>query len=184
MDNQQETLLELGWTAGLIDGEGTIGISARNRLEASSGYTLKPHVQVTNTDPAVIARYVRWLESRQIPFHVSTRVARGRRLQAVTVTTAGLKRVQRLLPVVAEHLTGRKRDQAALVLEFVESRLADWHAAPFTPRQLEIVGALGAGRTKGRRQILRDYTRSSRSSKYPRDEDIVRAERETSGVAC
>ncbi|MGD9590803.1 MAG: LAGLIDADG family homing endonuclease [Pyrinomonadaceae bacterium] len=177
MDNQQETALELGWIAGLIDGEGTIGISIRSRRTENTGWTTKPHVQLSNTDMEIVDRYTGWLSKNGVPFHISSYPAKGRRQAHKTVVTAGLKRVARLLPLVLPYLTGNKKRAGVLVNEFVTSRLSDWHAAPFTERQLGIVKELQSLHAKGRAQILRDYTRSSRSSKYPsyRDEDIVQA---------
>ena len=63
MGNQQGTLavtdFEIGWLAGIVDGEGTVAFSVYPRQEG--GKTLqevrvKPQVIITNTDKALIER--------------------------------------------------------------------------------------------------------------------------------
>lgn len=168
MGNQQVTTLELGWLIGAIDGEGCVGITKRNRTNTRNGFTLKPHVQVANCDRSFIERYCAGLHGLGVPFHVSfTQNKNPKRRDNWTVITAGLKRVAKLLPFITELLCDEKREKARLVLEYCESRLNDWHAAPFTRRQLEIVDRLYALNTRGREsRLLRDYTPEGRSSKY------------------
>jgi hypothetical protein len=177
MDNQQATAFDLGWLVGAIDGEGAIGITRRNRSNARMGFTLKPHVQLANTDRSFIERYCRILSDLGIPFHISFSQGKGRRRDSWQVTVAGLKRVIRLLPLIAEHLCDDKREKALLVQEFCESRLSNWHAAPFTKREIEIYEKVAGLNVKGTRALsLRDYTPSSRSSKFRftrATEDIV-----------
>jgi hypothetical protein len=166
LDNQQATL-DLGWLAGAIDGEGCVGITRRNRV-ARLGFTLKPHLQIANTDKAFIDRCAGILTTLKIPFHISSYDGKGRRKQAWQITVAGLKRVAKALPLLVPHLTGVKAEKAKLVLEWVDSRLADWHAAPFTSRQLKIYEQLRQMNERGiKGRSLTDYTRSARSSKFP-----------------
>ena len=169
MDNQQVTPLELGWLVGAIDGEGALGITKRNRKHATLGFTLKPHVQLCNCDKSFIDRYTSILDKLSVPYHITFYKSKGRRREHWTVTTAGLKRVSKILPSITELLCDEKREKAILMQEYIDSRLADWHAAPFTERQLEIVEVLSGLNTRGRKTDLnlRDYTRDSRSSKFP-----------------
>jgi len=167
MGNQQATPFELGWLVGAIDGEGCIGISRRNK-RGKLGFTLKPHVQIANCDKTFIDRCTTILEKINVPFHVSFYAGKNRRRESWQIAIAGLKRVDKILPQIAEFLCEEKREKALLVQEYITSRLSDWHAAPFTKRQLEItelVSKLNVKGTKG--PSLRDYTRSSRSSKFP-----------------
>jgi len=168
MDNQQATLL--GWMCGIIDGEGTVGVYIRDRKEGkkdSKAITIRPVVSVANTDTDLVERYIHCLDTLEIPYHVSQRAAQGRRRARWTVQTSGLKRVRKALPHLIGGLTGRKNENAVDLLEYIDSRLSDWASAPFTTRQLELVERIYA-RNGGRRRLsLRDYTRSSRSSKFP-----------------
>jgi hypothetical protein len=171
MDNQQVTPFELGWLVGIIDGEGSVGISKRNRQGAAKlGFTLKPHIQISNSDLELIAKAADILKRLGVAFHVSNHTGIGRRRNHQTIVIAGLKRVSKALPIFAPHLTNRKAIAARYVQEFINSRLSDWHAAPFTFRQLELVNLcaeanhVGTGEHKARLN-LRDYTRSLRSTK-------------------
>ena len=175
MDNPQVTAFELGWLIGAIDGEGCVGISRRKQSHGAS-FSLKPHVQISNCDKDFIDRYVLILQKMDIPFHISHYESKGRRSESWQVATTGLKRTIKILPHIAQLLCKEKREKAVLVQEFVESRLADWHAAPFTPRQIEIYTTVAELNVKGKEaRNLRDYTRNSRSSKVPFREDIVHA---------
>jgi hypothetical protein len=176
MDNQQVTGFELGWLVGAIDGEGCVGISRRQQSHGKS-FGLKPHIQIANCDKDFIDRYVLILDKLAVPYWISHHEAKGRRNESWQVATSGLKRTIKLLPTIANLLCKEKRTKALLVQEFVESRLSDWHAAPFTPRQLEIYQIVADLNVKGFvSRNLRDYTRNNRSSKVPFVEDIVQAE--------
>lgn len=170
MDNQQATPFELGWLVGAIDGEGCIGITRRNRKDhpTTIGFTLKPHVQIANCDKSFVDRCTQILRKMNVPFHVSHYEGKNRRRENWTVVIAGLKRVNTILPTIAPLLCEEKREKAFLVQEFIDSRLADWHSAPFTKRQLEVFELVGKLNVKGTpAPSLRDYTRSNRSSRYP-----------------
>jgi hypothetical protein len=94
---------------------------------------------------------------------------KARRREYWNVVVAGLKRVVRYLPLLTEYLCDEKRDKARLTLEFCESRLAKWHAAPFSERELELATAVSHLNVRGKKievLNLRDYTPSSYSSKY------------------
>src|SRR5579863_6517286 len=57
MDNQQATDYELGWLAGILDGEGWIGFSITQKRSGTGGSVFaKLEVRVNNTDKAIIDR--------------------------------------------------------------------------------------------------------------------------------
>lgn len=168
LDNQQATSFELGWLVGILDGEGAIGITRRNR---ATSINLKPYIQMANCDKSIIDRYCSILKKLNIPHYISYQKPRGRVKECWQVGIAGLKRTLKLLPLVQDSLTGVKRRKANLVREYCESRLSDWHAAPLTERQIGIfekVSELNSRGTKRKPASLRDYTRKSRSSKFPK----------------
>lgn|SRR5574341_513270 len=179
LDNQQTTAFEFGWLIGAIDGEGCIGLSKRNRQKSIN---LKPHIQIANCDKDFINRCIRILSDLNIPHWVSHYEGKNRRRESWQIAITGLKRVNKFLPLIKDLLCLEKREKANLVYEFVLSRLSDWHAAPFTERQIEIYEKIAELNTKGRKaRSLRDYTRNNRSSKYP-IKDIVQTTTEKSGL--
>lgn len=177
MDNQQVIPTErLAYVGGLLDGEGCVFVYARNRANRTDGratsLSFKPGVRFTNTERALVDEYISVLDALHIPYHVTYRAPHGRNAASWTVSTEGIKRVMKILPLVIQWCRGKKRDNARDLLAFCESRLADWVSAPFTPEQLALVERVYSRNYGHRRLNLRDYTRSARSSKYPRD-DIV-----------
>lgn len=170
MDNQQEiSHTQLAYLGGLIDGEGCVAISVhRKKGRARDSFQLAPHVGFSNTERVLIDEYVAILSSLGIAHYINHREAHGRNAESWSVVTGGLKRTVKLLPYLKQWCRGKKKANAADLLEFCESRLADWHAAPFTERQIELARQISS-RNYGTKwePILRDYTRSSRSSKHP-----------------
>jgi len=171
MDNQQEiSHTQLAYLGGLIDGEGCVAIMLRKRpgRQGTKCFQLTPHISFTNTEKALIDEYVAILQQLGVAHYVDHREARGRNSESWSVTTRGLKRAVKLLPHLVRWCRGKKQKNAQDLLEFCGSRLSDWHAAPFTERQVALAQQISA-RNYGSKwePILRDYTRSSRSSKYP-----------------
>ena len=179
MDNQQETLRSdrIAYLCGLIDGEGCVGVYARGRLSENKrnhSIQVKPNVSFCNTERALIDEYCSILTELNIPFWVSHRPAKGRNAESWHVTVCGLKRVLHILPYIIAGCKGKKRENAQDVLAFCQSRLSDWLRAPYTKEQFELIERVYARNYGKRSAILRDYTRSSRSLKYPNGpEDIV-----------
>jgi hypothetical protein len=174
VDNQQVTALELGWLGGIIDGEGSMLLNHRGGERRNN---LVPSFQVTNTDFEIVERIVYILKRMCVPHHVAMydRQTTNRRAYKL-ITVSGAKRVMKLLPQIVPVLTGEKRKKAELLREYCESRLSDWHAAPFTDRQIKIYHEIRDLNARGRKgRNFRDYTPCGRSSKFRfhTTEDIV-----------
>lgn len=175
MDNHtQVTSLDLGWLVGIIDGEGMVELHSRYRTKNS--LDLRPTIQVSNCDKAIIDRAAGIIKSLGVGCFVSYNRGDTTRRENWTIVVQGLKRTAVFLPIITPHLTGEKRVKAKLLQEFVTIRLGDWHAAPFTARQLEIYASIRALNARGRKaRNLRDYTPNSYSTKlrFKVVEDIV-----------
>ena len=180
MDNQQEMLRgdRIAYLCGLIDGEGCVGVYAcarPSRLGTNQTIQVKPTIALANTERALIDEYCSILKELNVPFWVSHRPAQGRNAESWTVTVNGLKRVMRLLPYLIAGCKGKKRENARDMFAFCQSRLSDWLRAPYTAEQFELIERIYSRNYGKRSTILRDYTRSSRSLKFPNrsTEDIV-----------
>ena len=171
MDNQQEIPNEqLAYLGGLIDGEGCVTFNVQRKRISTSGrptIQIAPLVNFSNTEKVLVDHYCAILDALGVGRYVSFRAAHGRNQGSWQVVTNGLKRTVKLLPYLVVWCRGKKKQNAADALEYCNLRLADWHAAPFTPRQIELVEAVQARNYGGKGSILRDYTRNSRSSKHP-----------------
>lgn len=131
-DNPQEIGL-IAWLAGIIDGEGSIGLLVGERKERARGIDIRvqPKVIIANTDTAIIDRcqeaflmigvghYVRH-ERRPacavVGVHVKTFKA------VTTLEVSGLKRVHTLLTATIPWLVGDKKERARLLLVFLQRR--------------------------------------------------------------
>jgi len=113
---------DLAWLAGIVDGEGTIGIHRTNVKSQKHPY-LRPHIQIANTDLRILekARVILTAITGRLHNTVVTNKGgngqkKGYRIAANTQSAAVL-----LLPLLIPHLAG-KREQAELVLDFSTRR--------------------------------------------------------------
>lgn len=173
MDDQQEiSHTQLAYLGGLIDGEGSVGITVSHKKGRNPrngvSFQLLPFIQFSNTEKVLVDCYTKTLDGLGVAYYVSHREAQGRNAENWHVATRGLKRCMKLLPYVKQWCIGKKRQNAADLMEYCDLRLADWLGAPFTERQIELARQISL-RNYGAKwePILRDYTRSSRSSKFP-----------------
>jgi hypothetical protein len=118
------TEVELAWFAGIVDGEGTIGLHRTNDKRNPHPY-LRPHFQIANTDLRILekARSIMTAVTGKPHNLVVTNHKRpdghklGYRVAANTQTAMVL-----ILPMLIPYLVG-KAEQAELVLEFSKCRL-------------------------------------------------------------
>lgn len=124
MGNQQVTDAELGWLAGMIDGDGSVAIQRchHNTPSGKRGY-YSPRCQVANTDPAIIAAAVSILERLGIGHYV-TSATFGHHKQCLTVRVDRFESIERLLDTIGGYLCGEKKSRAILLLKFVRSRMS------------------------------------------------------------
>lgn len=114
---------DLAWLAGIVDGEGTVGLSRTNSKSLPVPY-LRPHFQIANTDLRILNH------AADIVCAVT-----GKRVSKFVVTNKGIKN-QRigyrlavhtqwemllLLPALIPHLVAKK-EQAQLAFEFSARR--------------------------------------------------------------
>lgn len=127
MDNPQATLTteDLAWLGGVIDGEGCIALNRRVRGNAVNYH---PQIVISNTDPFMIEECGRILRLAGIGHWVMWRKREGDRNRRMMghVAISGYRRCQKALGTLTSRVRG-KRDQAELLLEFIERRLAIGH---------------------------------------------------------
>jgi hypothetical protein len=123
------TRAELGYLAGLIDGEGTVTVGL-------SGNTLKPQVVVSNTSVAMME----WLQTR-IPgpgaWVARTRAQQDGKATVYQFMMLGLRWVglwRAVLPLLVV-----KGPQMRLVIEYAELRRAQHCYTPALPRHDQII---------------------------------------------
>jgi hypothetical protein len=134
MGNQQGTVsdVELGWFAGILDGEGSIGIS--RLMSHRKNMTLTPRISIGNTNIKIID-YVRDILIR-IPttFFVEKRQTKiGKNWKnANVIQISHIQGAKDVLDIITPFLVGKKQ-QAEILLSFVNSRLDLYRKIGRTP---------------------------------------------------
>jgi hypothetical protein len=119
--NPQVTEADIGWLAGIIDGEGHLGISTQNQKRGDS---VKFDLQITNTDNALIGKLVRILRKLGVNPHLRERTHdKATWATNCIVTVAKLAHIRIVLNAALPHLTGWKYRRAAIMLTLIESRM-------------------------------------------------------------
>jgi len=137
MGNQQATQAEIGWLAGIIDGEGHIGISMQNR-KVSKSVTLD--LQIVNTDFELIDKVVDIMRKLGVNPYIRERVHnRARWSTNRIVSLRKFAHIKRVLDSVGVHLTGLKREKSKLMLALIESRMTKTKADRYDERESAIV---------------------------------------------
>ena len=122
MGNQQATASEIGWLAGIVDGEGHIGLSYNNMKRRI--LTCRFDFQIVNTDQELIDKVVLILRKMGVNPHIRERVHKKSTWATNTIVTVPrLPNVEKILSVLHEHLTGVKKEKANLMLALLRSRL-------------------------------------------------------------
>jgi hypothetical protein len=122
--------LELGWLAGIIDGEGSITVVKR-------GPTFVPCVKMSNTSKLLIDKYCSLLDKLDISYHCYGRQKEGNRKYQWEVSVEGRPRVFKFVTLLQDILIAKK-SQAEKTLEWIESRGLDLRG-PYTEHQLQII---------------------------------------------
>lgn len=108
------TQLEIGWLAGVIDGEGSILIVKRGTL-------FTPSVKMANTSKVLIEKFCNILDRLDISYNCYGTQKKGNRKYQWEVSIDGGKRVMNLLLQIQDILVCKQK-QAFKVMEWIESR--------------------------------------------------------------
>ena len=126
MGNQQATDAELGWLAGIIDGEGWLGMSVETehwyRVDKNTRqHSVKVEIKVTNCDPAIVYRTAEILLKLGInPYIRKQGVAlKPNHAQPYEVSIKRMAPVQLALTAIRPHLTGTKAERADIIQSFI-----------------------------------------------------------------
>ena len=108
---------ELGWLAGIVDGEGCIGMYTHKRkyMEAT--------LVIGNTDPQVVVECHRLIREVAPSGRIRTIQPKGKRKQVFyEIRVSRRDDVRKILGFLLPCLRGAKRSQAELVLHGIEQR--------------------------------------------------------------
>ncbi len=157
MGNQQATDAELGWLAGIIDGEGWLGMSVETehwyRVDKHTRqHSVKVEIKVTNCDPAIVYRTAEILLKLGVNPYIRQQggTLKPNHAQPYEVSIKRMAPVQHVLTAVRPNLVGTKAKRADIIQEFILLRQSN----PGVPNPAYADGQ------KGRRgpRTIRPYT--------------------------
>ena len=127
MDNPQVTDGELGWLAGIIDGDGWVGMTVETEHWYRVGYnsrqkSIKVEVRITNTDKRIVDQAAEIMRKLKVNPYLRQQGKTKSGRQIYDVSTKRMKSVAMILTPIVEYLAGTKQDRARLVLQFIEKR--------------------------------------------------------------
>jgi len=141
---------QLGYLAAFIDGEGGIQINRTKRKGRKYRLSLHPVVYVTNTNIEVITTIRNWLRAGSVIVSHSKKNYRDTYVLHIT----GIRNITRLLKAVYPYLIV-KRERAALMMQFCESRLGERgpEGRRFNQRELKIYRLIRRANKRNRRRL-------------------------------
>ena len=119
MGNQQVTDFELGWLAGILDGEGNISMRT-SKFKGDTHYSVG--VGFTNTSEELLKKVDSICSRLGANLHWQKKARPQRCLQGWDLTTRKISYCQRILEPLLPLLTS-KREKAELALSFCKRRL-------------------------------------------------------------
>lgn len=152
MDNIEERLSEkdLGWLAGILDGEGSFGIYNYGR----KGIVVR--LEIPNTDKNLVLEALR-ISSKIIdhPIALKTRMPKSQfeiknKKRQYSFQLSNMKLVYALLFVIKNYLKSYKKQLASLICEYAELRKQRAYKSSLTQREQDILSQIG--------RIRNDYT--------------------------
>jgi len=131
LGNQQERAeADLQWLGGVFDGEGSFSLVFNGRTETATAM-----VRFTNTSDVMIAEVLRIIDAHGLPRHVQQLNPTTGTKPIWHISINGAKRSRRFLEVVMPYLRA-KRKEAAIVWDFVQSRLARLPGAQYSAEEV------------------------------------------------
>lgn len=115
---------KLGYLAGMIDGEGFVGIEKKSPSKKNLGFS--PKIAIYNTNKLIIERCDQYFKDLGLACHVM--VSNPKRATTIykplyRIDMQGMKRVNRLLQYIIPFLAGKKQ-VAEIVQLYIDSRLS------------------------------------------------------------
>lgn len=126
---------DIVWLSGFVDGEGCLNLN--RKIQKGKWISFVPLFQVTNTHKPSIERIVKILSALGVGSHVINAQLTGNRKPYSCVRTDGMKRVKKLLELLAPFLF-TKKEQAELLLEFISIRQSQPVRSPHGDREIKI----------------------------------------------
>lgn len=119
------TEAELGWFAGLLEGEGCITFHTRSKKASKNGtFDIVVGAQITNTDLAIINKLVEILDKCGLSWFVrAKKVYSDKHTPCYFIECRQQKMLLRSLNILVPYMHGTKKDRAVLVSKYLDKRI-------------------------------------------------------------
>jgi hypothetical protein len=133
------TEAEKGYIAGIVDGEGNVGV-----LHAHGPQWISARVQITNTDE----RLIKWLQEKLggVARVIHRQTSKHKTVYALMIED--MRDVKYFLNTIKSYLIVKK-EQAEILLKFVDSRIKGWRNKPYSKEEMEMWKKLGELNRRG-----------------------------------
>jgi hypothetical protein len=118
------TEAELGWFAGMLEGEGCITFFKQAR--SRGGFDIITGIQITNTDINIINALLEILKKCELSWHVrNKKVYSKNHSECWYVEVRQQKMIKKSLEIFIPFMFGNKKAKAKLVLDYLSKRERD-----------------------------------------------------------
>lgn len=152
---------DLAYLAGIIDGEGFVGVKRHKANRKLGGWQYQPGIHISNTNILIIDAATKIMEECGVGHHITPQTWKDPRLNRKIVhgiNCCGFKRCFRCLWLVEPYLHGKAR-QARITMAYIWSRFQSYRNChiPYSDDELELVEALFDLNQRGP-NILNEHT--------------------------
>lgn len=162
MGNQQErpSEAELGWLAGILDGEGSVTLNVNSTKRA-----IYPRIWISSSEHEILDKTSTIIDKLGIKYGKHWKQPPGNRKPHGYVCVLTHQRVRKLLETLLPYITAKK-ERAEHVIEFCSIRKDLPYGHGYTARELELKNIVAGLQLKGGKKtsngIPNDYTPSRR----------------------
>lgn len=148
---------DLAWLGGIFDGEGTITVFVWK--EKNNRTHLCPTINITNTNPRIIAKCLNIFKELDVRVHIQERWTDNPKYATCwTVSSKNMTTINIVLKSIRPYLHG-KRKVADMVLEFIGIRMSnESKRKPYTDYEFKLAQRAMSFNKRGVSKILTDYT--------------------------
>jgi hypothetical protein len=119
---QMVTETDRAWLAGIIDGEGHLGLFTNQEKDGST--KIKPVVNFVNTDMAIVNKALSILNDYGCTPYIVKRTHKNTRHQdCVEVKASSTIQIEKWLNLVTPYLCGVKKQKAEILLRYIKRRM-------------------------------------------------------------
>lgn len=176
MGNQQATQSELGWLAGIIDGEGYLGMIISSDKRAYEGAMIDVQLHICNTDEAIILKAQEIFRKLGVNPYIRVSKMTKSKKDVFKIQIKHFAKLKRVLEVLHPYLTGNKQERAGYVMQFIDLRMSNegvrnpnigngkrgcGRVKPYTEEELELYDRCRPLQERGASETTRQDQRKS-----------------------